>query len=373
MASTTPLESFTHLTDNLPSWLSKLDDLTAQVAEQNARFIRASQFSEQIVKRKHNSTESLRPNDNDNDVPEPPSNFALVNVPADIYSPPNPSHQCISHASRPKIAGTTNAHLIQELKRKRKPGSDAQSAASGRPRYRTKSMVVVYYDGAIQEAFESIVRSVAGARNNLRKGKVTANFKARMASMGAEENPFPAAGEFAMLNPKMIRNGFSRTRLGPNLHGDSSMKLASFDDVDKDLEAVQNLCEVGAHQFLREGDCRLEIEGMRKKFMTVLDLARKEVERLKQEEEKELKETDNVTDLKATETEEKKEEPVAEQPKENMPTVDIVEKQLEPSDVMPPPVKQINFTGTGTIEVDDGSDAESVHIDLTAFRRTRRV
>lgn len=360
MASITPLESFTHLTDNLPSWLSKLDDLTAQVAEQNARFIQASQSSEHMIKRKHNSIESLRPNDNDNDVPDPPSDLALFNVPADVYSPPNPSYKCISGVSRPKIAGTTNAHLIQELKRKRKPGSDTPSAASGRPRYRTKSMVVVYYDGAIQDAFESIVRSISGARNNLRKGKVTASFKARMASMDVEQNPFAAAGEFAMLNPKMMRNGFSRIRLSPDIDGHSDVKLEGFDDADKDLEAAQSLCEVGAHQFLREGDCRLEIEGMRKKFEGVLEVARKEVERLKLEEEKE---TEN----------EKKEDLVVEQPKENSPTVHIVEKNLEPSLEMPPPLKQINFTGTGTIEVDDGSDAESVHIDLSAFRRTRRL
>ena len=199
-----------------------------------------------------------------------------------------------------------------------------------------------------------------------------------MASMGVEENPFAAAGEFAMLNPKMMRHGFSRTRLSPDIDGNSDVKLADFDDADKDLEAVQNLCEVGAHQFLREGDCRLEIEGMRKKFESVLEVARKEVEKLKLEEENETKgqETENEKEKETKEQEtetEKKEDLVAEQPKENSPTVHIVEKKLEPSLEMPPPLKQINFTGTGTIEVDDGSDAESVHIDLSAFRRTRRL
>ncbi|KAL2039966.1 hypothetical protein N7G274_007369 [Stereocaulon virgatum] len=367
MASVTPLESFTHLTDNLPSWLTKIDELTVQVAEQNARFIRASQFSDHIIQRKHNSTESLRPNDNDNGVPDPPTDLAVVDIPADTYNPPNPSYKCISGVSRPKIAGTANAHLIQELKRKRKPGSDAHSAASGRPRYRTKSMVVVYYDGAIQDAFENIVRSVAGARNNLRKGKVTANFKARMASMGLEDNPFSVGGEFAMLNPKMMRGGFTRTRMSPDIDGSKGAKLGGFDDADRDLEAVQNLCEVGAHQFLREGDCRLEIEGMRKNLQHVLEIATKEVERLTLEEEKEK-------EAKRQETkDENKEEIAVEQAKEGTPMVHIDEKKLEPSIEMSPPVKEINFTGTGTIEVDDGSDAESVHIDLSAFRRTRRL
>ena len=364
-ASVTPLESFTHLTENLPSWLSKLDDLTAQVAEQNARFIRASQYSEHIVRRKHNSTESLRPNDNDNDVPEPPSDIAVITTqePDNYYNPPDPPFKCLSQASRPKIASTSNAQLIQELKRKRKPGSDANSTASGRPRYRTRSMVVVYYDGEIQNAFESLVKSIATARNILRKGKVTATFKARMASMGAEVTPFSSAGgEFAMLNPKLIRSsGFSRTRLGPNMHGDSDMKMMEFDDADKDLETAQNLCEVGAHQFLRDGDCRLEITGTRSRFENVLEIATKEVEKLKLEEENGPKET-----------EKKEEDFTAAQPKEIWPVVKVEEK-MEPSPLVQNPIKQINLMGTGTIEVDDGSDAESVQIDLSAIRRTRRV
>ena len=360
MASVTPLESFTHLTDNLPSWLSRLDYLTAQVAEQNARFIRASQFSEHIVRRKHNSTESLRPNDNDNDVPEPPSDIAIITAPEPdtIYNPPDPPFKCLSQASRPKIASTSNAHLIQELKRKRTPGSDMNSTASGRPRYRTRSMVVVYYDGEIQNAFESLVKSIATARNILRKGKVTASFKARMASMGAEATSFSSpGGDFAMLNPKLIRSSvFSRTRFG-----DSDVKMVEFDDADKDLETAQNLCEVGAHQFLRDGDCRLEITGTRARFENILEIARKEVEKLKMEEENGAKETEM-----------KEEDVTAAQSKETSPVV-TVEKKIEPSPLVQTPIKQINITGTGTIEVDDTSDAESVQIDLSAIRRTRRV
>ena len=368
MASVTPLQSFEHLNENLPSWLSRLDDLTAQVAEQNARFIRASQISEHIVKRTHNSTESLRPNDHDNHVPEPPSDVAVITAtePGTTYTPPNPPFKCLSQASRPKIGCASNTNLMQELKRKRSPGSDIHSAASGRPRYRTKSLLVVYYDGEIQNAFESLVKSIATARNILRKGKVTATFKARMASMGADAKPFSGAvGDFAMLNPKLIRSaGFSRTRLGPNMRGDGDVGMTEFDDADKDLETAQNLCEVGAHQFLRDGDCRLEITGTRKKFEKILDIARKEIEKLKLEAETSAKES------------EKKEDTVAAQPKEATPVTEVevhMEKETEPSPVSIPSIKQINFTGVGTIEVDDESDSESVHIDLSAIRRTRRV
>ncbi len=224
-------------------------------------------------------------------------------------------------------------------------------------------MVVVYYDGEIQNAFESLVRYIATARNLLRKGKVTATFKARMASMGAEATSFSGAGgDFAMLNPKLIRSsGFSRTRLGPNMHGDSDVKMVEFDDADRDLETAQNLCEVGAHQFLRDGDCRLEITGTRSRFENVLEIARKEVEKLKMEEENGAKETEM-----------KEEDAAAAQSKETSPVVKV-EKKMEPSPMVQNPIKPINILGTGTIEVDDGSDAESVQIDLSAIRRTRRV
>ena len=209
-------------------------------------------------------------------------------------------------------------------------------------------MVVVYYDSAVQESFESLFRSIAGARSNLRKGKMTASFKARMASLGKEESSYPAVGEFSMLNPKMLRVGLRRRTLGPDFNTDA--KLSAFDEADKDLEITQNLCEVAAHQFLRDGDCRLEIEGMRKKFENCRGLAKREIERLKEEE--------------AQEQEEK------EVKEEQLPVVQYVEAKVNP----PPPLKQINFTGTGTIEIDDASDTESVHIDLPAFRsRARRV
>ena len=224
-------------------------------------------------------------------------------------------------------------------------------------------MVVVYYDGEIQSAFESLVKSIATARNLLRKGKVTATFKTHMASMGAETTPFPSAGgDFAMLNPKLIRSsGFSRTRLGPNMHGDSDVKMVEFDDADKDLEAAQNLCEVAAHQFLRDGDCRLEITGTRSRFENVLEIARKEVEKLKLEEKNSAKEGEmKEEDVKAAQLMEAS-------------SVVEVEKRMEPPVVAQKQIKQISIVGTGTIEVDDGSDAESVQIDLSAIRRTRRV
>lgn len=337
------LQSFVHLNDSVPSWLSKLDELTVSVAEHNARFLELARFGTSLLPKKNASNESLREG--------PVHHYAVEGQIAakatDLYVPPNPVHQCLPHASRAR-----NAPINVNL-RKRK-GSKA-SVISGQPRYRTKSMVVVYYDSAVQESFESLFRSIAGARNSLRKGKTSASFKARMASLGMEEVSNPVAEELAMLNPKTMKAALGRGRrtLGPVSIADD--KLSAFDEADKYLEVTQTLCEVAAHQCLRDGDCRLEIEGMREKFENCRIIAKREVQRLKEEE--------------AREQEEKEVAAKAVQ-EEQVPLVKFVEAEVNP----PPPLKGINFTGTGIIEIDDRSDAESVHLDLSALRtRTRRV
>ena len=337
-----PLESFVHLNDSVPSWLSKLDDLTVQVAEHNARFLEMARMGNKLLKKKNPSTESLR----DGLVHPSAIEGETAAIPTDIYVPPNPSHRCLPHAFR-AMNTVSNVALV----RKRK-GSNA-SLVSQQPRYRTRSMVVVYYDSAVQEAFESLFRSIASARNNLRKGKIAATFKARMASLDMGESSYPAAREVLTLSPKMLKVGLGRRTPGPGLGADDN--LSCFDEADGDLETTQTLCEVAAHQFLRDGDCRLEIDGMRKKFEHCQEISKREVDRLREEKAREEEEKRSSAELVQ-----------GEQPS--------VMKSVETTVNPPPPLKQLNSTGTGVIEIDDGSDAESVQIDLSAIKpRTRRV
>lgn len=334
------LQSFVHLNDSVPSWLSKLDDLTVSVAAHHARFLEMARFGDGLLKRKNLSTESLR---------EGPLHHATIEQdtaakPTDIYVPPNPSHQCLSHASRARHAAN-NFVLV----RKRK-GSNT-SLTSEQPRYRTKSLVVVYYDSVVQESFESFFRSIATARSNLRKGKTAATFKARMSSLGIGESSYPAVGETLYLNPKLMRAGLGRRTLGPDFGADD--KLSSFDEADKALETSQNLCEVAAHQFLRDGDCRVEMEGMRKKFETCRSIAENEIERLKKEKARE---------------QEGKEAAIVTGQENQLPVTNSVEAKVYP----PPPLEEINLRGTGVIEIDDQPDAEPAPIDLSAFKKRTR-
>ncbi|KAL9098085.1 MAG: hypothetical protein Q9163_006186 [Psora crenata] len=366
------LQSFTHLTNNIPQWVAKLDDIITKCEIQYERFTRITAHGEVKLtrKKKHYSTESLRPS---KDVAAPVSTPAPAATTTSVATlPNNKDHPIIpvptSSPPRPPDATYSDGGPPPEPCRKRPAGSTLSGAFSNHPRYRTKSMIIVYYDSDIQGAFDTLVKNVAGARNNLRKGKNTATFQARMASMGMPLPSPPAEGGVGLfplpLDPKMMTPALARARLGRQ-GGGSGMK--PFEDADRDLEEAQSLCERAAHQFLRDGDCHTEIEGTRKRFQNCESIARREVERLRAEQATEL-----VKEGHYPEDEPQEQSPIRLQAPtppaaEDNPVLVEVSAKLDH-----PPLKEFGFAGAGTIEIDDGIDTESVKIDLAAIRRTVR-
>lgn len=346
------LSSFTHLTDNIPDWLTKLEDLAAQVVEQHSRFTKLTHLTQlKLSRRKRGSTESLRPNDEG-------AIYQTTTVPVNDNSSSGDAGLLSSNVD--------GANATGDVKRKRK--CSTVSGASGIRRYRTRSMIIVYYDSAIQDAFESLVRHIASARNNLRKGKTAATFKARMIALGMEENPF-VPGDFAMLSsrampvPRSSRTG--KPILPPSKVAKPPERVPAFEEADKDLEAAQNLCEVAAHQFLRDGDCTEEIQGTRLKFESCLRTAQQEVELLRREQQMPEEPMEPTT---SKPEEPKKEAIPVGQPTPKMTTLN------EKVDLSDPQPKTGIYTGINSIEVDDGiSEASSIHLDLSAFRRPRRA
>lgn len=341
------LTSFINLTDSIPDWLLKLDQLAAQVAEQHARFASLTHFTEVKLRRKHGSTESLRPRADDR---TPPRTDHVPNVScsgtnkkdqidtAMVVDTSMPSGQLdISNIN------IDSAVILREVRRKRKPRSSF-SGASGPRQYRTRSMIIVYYDSAIQEAFESLVRSIASARNNLRKGKTAVSFKTRMAALGMDETLFGGPGDLG-LNPKIIRSRLQRS----SQHTSHTEYVPAFEEADQHLEAAQSLCEVAAHQFLRDGDCSDEIEGTKTRFKNCLGVAQREADALRQRKSRESPE--NVADDQMDE-----------------PKVIALDEKVDLS-----AAKVATYADVGTIEVDNESDASSVQVDLTVFRRARRA
>jgi hypothetical protein len=63
---------------------------------------------------------------------------------------------------------------------------------------------------------------------------------------------------------------------------------------DAALEKAQSLCERGAHQFLREGDCEAEIVGAKESFEEVKRLSDQELIRLRAEQDIKQQEQDPI-------------------------------------------------------------------------------
>lgn len=328
------LDSLVHLVDTIPDWLTQLNGLAAQVVEQQSRIPQIPHYPGfGLARKKHDSTESLRPKQKN--VGEADDAAIIVN---EISLPSGPS--------RPSSPHKDGAMFLQEVRRKRKPNSCC-SGASGPQRYRTRSMIVVYYDSMIQEAFEQMVRNIAAARNQLRKGRAAVSFKARMASLGVKENSCATTEDITMLNPKVARStGPRSTRT--NLDDLSAAAVHIFEEADNHLEAAQSLCEVAAHQFLRDGDCDEEIQGVRMRLDNCLRLAQKE-----------------------TKSWRPKEEGAEGKVKDSCYSGPNVVNMTDKVDLRV--AKSVNCDNICGIEVDDTSDTSSVHIHLDAFRRARRI
>ncbi|KAI9813696.1 MAG: hypothetical protein M1832_006124 [Thelocarpon impressellum] len=265
--------SLSFITENSPAWVARLDDLTGQIASRQAEL---SQLAGRPLRHKHGSTESLRPKAGDHDEAAREREMAL-----------EPS---------PTLIGDARRYQAHQLRRKRKTASLA--SGSGTTTYRTRSMIIVYYDSAVQEAFEMIVRNIGTARNNIRKGKMAA----AMRKMTARVDDLAAQTDSTSTENLRAQLGFARTsrsRSGPE------EKKTVYDEIDAGLDYSQAQCERAAHQFLRDGDCAPEILCIRNKILEINGLAVKEMAALRVADEAERKREE------AREREERKQEEVA--------------------------------------------------------------
>ena len=285
----TPIESFAWLCDSIPEWLEKLNGLVKQVTKRQDEFeqlsIAALNIPGRLAKRKTGSMESLRPDDK----------IESTRISSEIQaSMPTNTAPTTPVSPSPKIDVNPHNHrLFQEYReaaRRKRKSTSIHSGASGPAKYRARSSVVIYYDSDVQSGFESMVRCLASARNTLKKGKNATSYKARMASLVEEESPSDGnASSTSLRDPRIPR--FQKNS-GP--YSMDSLSLEQFDVIDKELEVAQTLCEIGAHQFLRDASSVDELIGVRGKLETCLKLSRECYEIVKvEEEEKKQREEDS--------------------------------------------------------------------------------
>lgn len=198
MATFSIVDALSTLCTSIPEWNSRLEELNGQIALRQIELARLTDSERPPTARSlknKGSTESLRPKDGENenpfsnndDIPDdalesskaPGNGFAtaagaraaavITPPPLRASSNPQPSAGALTRQSA-QPTPPTQARLGL---RKRKTDSLA-SAESNAPKYRTRSMIIVYYDSAVQTAFEELVKFVSASRNTMRKGKMAA-------------------------------------------------------------------------------------------------------------------------------------------------------------------------------------------------------
>jgi len=332
------LQCFTHLKDNVPSWITKLSDLaahtTAKHAEFTAEYSKLTNMDNKPRRRKNSSTQSIRPDDM-----RPP-----IEGNAEDGSNMDPDDCHIDPVALLKLSKS----FPQDAARKRKTdGGTSRSANDGDRIVRPRHPLIVHYDSETQNILEQLVREIGGARNNIRKGRMAQMMETKF---GLKMRSADSRGD------DKSRQILTASMAGPrsSSKGENDVLPARdsppFDLADKQLELAQSFCESAAHQFLRNGDCSMELEKTKQRFSSILDIARGEVERLEAE-----------AKLEKQQMQEPMEERPEEKPEEKPKPIPV---KLKEPDKNPPGV-------LGAIEVDDASSASSISIDMTAFRSTR--
>ncbi|KAL4753674.1 hypothetical protein BDW72DRAFT_21571 [Aspergillus terricola var. indicus] len=308
------LGAFTYLSDNLPTWISRLADLTAHTAAKNAEFAEAF---------KQHSAPSK---------PRRRRNSSVCSIQTDSFTP-------------------SHSHSQLGVKRRRATNDGSVDSCNGPTVISTRHNLIIHYDGYTQKTLEEMVRNIGTARNNLRKGKMAqlplAIGSMRSPSRNTARTVLPALDSGAPEGDLLASIRTARAR-GPPVP-QAAAKESPFDLADKNLELAHSFCETAAYHFIRAGGCASELESVKDRFTVLLKIATEEVQRLREEQEAKKKE----------QLDEKKEADAS-----TKVTITVTETSVS---------SKRPASSEGPIEVDD--DQGSVEsIDLTAFRvgRLRR-
>lgn len=313
------LACFTFLRDQAPVWIAELSELEKHVAARQAEIAQLpASFSRPKLK-KSGSNESIRPGREDEEsdpclygdqaVESRGSTESPVSLRYGLTTGGGHADTSSAPARQQDKAPSTD---LERMPRKRKTAS-ILSNATAPPKYRSRSMIIVYYDSIVQAAFEQLVRQITSAKNNVRKAKLAARMQL-MAALEDEdddeedeeynvENGDPPAiaarrtsVRYRETSPAMFRSArnmapaVSASMVQPEIGGKATHMTTNtndrFEQADKLLDEAQSHCESGAHQFLRDGDCDGDTEYAKNSFLEILALSEREIPQLEEEQAK---------------------------------------------------------------------------------------
>lgn len=271
------LKSLTDLLESVPGWITELEGLLRASTERRKEIDFEGQPAdgqEVLPLRKPSKSSSLlsRPSKEDEEVEssQVPEEAAKEEIP-----------------QRPQLPHLTQSDALRISQRKRKTAS-ALSDLSGPPRFRSKAVTVVYYDGEVQKQFESLVRAMGGSRNALRKGKMSARVDAMSRSGSSSSNDASSSEDQLRMQPSKLKYRTTRAMRVTSTAAAKDDVTDAFDRIDVLLEKVQAICEKAAHQILRDGDCGLEMRTAKEHVIELQKVGQEEVPALRLRAEKGL-------------------------------------------------------------------------------------
>ncbi|KAL2114772.1 hypothetical protein VUR80DRAFT_82 [Thermomyces stellatus] len=306
------MDALKNITNNVPDWLQRLGELSGQIEQRQVELAALSQSSAPSIRNRGSNESLLRKERDEAATPATPA-------PEKKAEPAEQAEQTPQSEGRESPVELTSSDIKQQTTqavtvaqararaqvRKRHRSQSIVSVEGNPAAYRSRSMIIVYYDSYVENFFEELVKFVSASRNLMRKAKMAAKVAQikRMAEMDNNNNNndddddedsetpsralpslrYLSAGRSAAMPPSLARMRGARAGTGAGASGgDSSGDF--YDKLDKNLEYVQSMCERAAHQFLRDADCNEEITNISTRLAEAKDLAEKESERILREE-----------------------------------------------------------------------------------------
>ncbi|KAF5244531.1 hypothetical protein FANTH_7674 [Fusarium anthophilum] len=382
------MDALKNLVNNVPDWLQRLDDLSGQIDRRQAELaaVAAAEGKRAETKslRNKGSTESLKPKDDPPVVhAEAPANEDILEDGAGditVHTPVKPETPMVhipspaSIRQQQEIIKAAQARARAQVRKK--PKSPSMMSNEDAPTaYRTRSMIIVYYDSYVQSFFDDLVRFVSSSRNLMRKAKMAARV-AQIKKLAEQDVSEDGSNDDALPSLRYM----SSRRFGPmsiSRPGAGDQPPDVYDKLDKGLEFVQSMCEHGAHQFLRDGDCNDEISKVQKRLTEVLEMAKTEMERVEREEPELAKETGEMGKVRTRRPISMRRD-MAVGLKESSPTPTREENKLEPAKleaaepIIPADPMAPMAVDPNIMEADEGIDVE-MELPKLQYRSTRAM
>jgi hypothetical protein len=255
------LASFRSLLEQVPGWITGLESIldNATKRQNDLLFVNQPADSDRTLVRKASKSSSLK---SKRSRKEQQLEASVATDISRLQTPTTPTP--IPTLLLPQLPHMTESDALRLSQRKRKTFSACSGDMSGPSKYRSRALVVVYYDGDIQKSLTRIVQDFSSCRNDIRKSKMAAKVDMLSRSGSSSSGSDSSAGEETVKGIGSF--AYRTTRLRPQDSSPMSKPDGSeaLEKVDGLLEKSQNLCEHAAHQVLRDGDCASELSQVKK-------------------------------------------------------------------------------------------------------------